>query len=100
MDENCYVEPAHKKVTVEEYQNPRMAWLVISGMGCPNCAGRVRNSLIALYGVTEAIVDHIDGVAEVSFNPRLVSPEALIDAVAGAGNDGRHSYAARYARYG
>lgn len=99
MDENCHVEPAHKKVTAEEYLNRRTALLAISGMGCPNCAGRVRNSLVALYGVTEAVVDHVTGRAEVTFNPTLISLPALTDAVAGAGNDGRHAYQARPVRY-
>jgi copper chaperone CopZ len=63
-------------------------------MGCPNCAARVRNSLLGLKGVTEADVDHLTGTADVEFNPNLVEVSALLEAVAGAGADGRHRYRA------
>jgi copper chaperone CopZ len=61
-------------------------------MGCPNCAARVRNSLISLKGVVDAEVDHTIGMAEVVFNPSLTAIPALIEAVARAGGDGRHEY--------
>lgn len=94
MDENCYVEPLHKKVTLAEYQKTRLALLAVQGMGCPNCAARVHNSLIALDGVTNVRVDHLTGNAQVTFNPDLVAFPALLEAVAQAGNDGRHAYRA------
>lgn len=94
MDENCEVKPLHKKVTAGEYQKTRLALLAVTGMGCSNCAARVRNSLIALYGVTNVMVDHITGNAQVTFNPDLVAFPKLIEAVAQAGNDGRHTYRA------
>ena len=64
-------------------------------MGCPNCAARVRNSLIALTGVVEAYVDHTAGMAQVNFNPNLTNLPALVEAVAQAGGDGRHEYRAQ-----
>lgn len=94
MDENCEVPPLHKKITTEEYQKTHQALLAVTGMGCPNCAARVGNSLIALYGVTNVVVDHLTGKARVTFNPDLVAFPALIEAVAQAGNDGRHAYRA------
>ncbi|MBE2201371.1 MAG: cation transporter [Anaerolinea sp.] len=94
MDENCEVKPQHKKTTAEEYQKTRLAMLVVTGMGCPNCAARVNNSLIALYGVTDVKVNHVIGSAQVTFNPDLVVFPALIEAVAQAGNDGQHAYRA------
>lgn len=95
MDDNCYVEPVQKIVTDEERQKVEMALLTVWGMGCPNCAARVRNSLLSLNGVVSACVDHIAGIAGVVFNPELATEEMLIDAVANAGNDGRHEYGAR-----
>ena len=49
MDENCHVEPITKRLGLDEIQNLQIAFLNISGMGCPNCANRVRNSLISFY---------------------------------------------------
>jgi copper chaperone CopZ len=94
MDENCHVEPMQKIATVEEQQATALIMLGVQGMGCPNCAARVRNSLLRLKGVTEADVDHLTGTADVEFNPNLVAVPALLEAVAQAGNDGRHQYRA------
>ncbi len=94
MDENCHVEPLQKVATVDERTNTTWTLLAVHGMGCPNCANRVRNSLITLNGVIEACVDHVRGLADVEFNPNLVTIPALIDAVARAGSDGRHNYRA------
>src|SRR4030067_1175901 len=98
MDEICHVEPAQKIATVEERHTVDSVVLADWGMGCPNCAARVRNSLLSLHGVTEAYVDHTFGIAEVDFNPELATVEALIGAVARAGNDGRHEYGAQLFR--
>lgn len=43
MDENCHVEPLQKTATPEEQQATTSALLAVGGMGCPNCAARVRN---------------------------------------------------------
>ncbi len=94
MDENCHVEPVQKIATAEEQQATTVMLLGVQGMGCPNCAARVRNSLLGLKGVIEAEVDHATGTADVEFNPKLVTIAALFDAVARAGNDGRHRYQA------
>lgn len=99
MDENCHVEPVEKVATADERQKIETVVLAVSGMGCPNCANRVHNSLISLQGVVDAYVDHTAGAAQVNFNPDLASVEALIGAVASAGgNDGRHEYGARLVR--
>jgi len=95
MDDNCYVEPVQKIITEEERQKVEMALLTVWGMGCPNCAARVRNSLLSLNGVVSADVDQIAGTARVYFNSDLVRVQTLITAVARAGNDGRHEYGAR-----
>lgn len=98
MEENCYVAPVLRIPTTEERQNTQITLLAVTGMGCPSCAMRVRNSLIALNGVVDAYVDHIAGVARVVFNPDLVKIEMLIGATASAGNDGRHKYSAQLLR--
>lgn len=97
MDENCHVEPLQKVATDDERSKTSWTLLAVYGMGCPNCANRVRNSLISLNGVVEAYVDHTMGIADVAFNPDRVTIAALIDAVARAGGDGRHEYRAQLA---
>lgn len=95
MDDNCHVERLEKTASAEERQKVDQALLAVWGMGCPNCANRVRNSLLSLNGVLDASVDHRAGMAQVSFNPTMVSPEALVSAVSRAGGDGRHEYGAQ-----
>ncbi len=92
MEENCHVSPIEKAATKEELTVTQTVRLGVYGMGCPNCAARVRNGLISLTGVVEAAVDHIAGTADVVYNPKLVGVEAMLTAVAHAGNDGKHSY--------
>ena len=92
MDEKCHVEPLEKTPTVEEQRTTTSALLVVGGMGCPNCAARVRNSLLALTGVVEAQVMLETGTADITYNPDLTDVPALLDAVAQAGADGRHHY--------
>lgn len=91
-DANCHVEPIQKISTPEEHQGITTARLAVWGLGCLNCANRVRNNLIAVTGVVEADVDHTTGFAFVEYNPDLVSVPSLLQAVAQAGNDGRHKY--------
>ena len=81
MEHNCHIEPLERKFATAEYQKTDVALLTISGMGCPTCAARVRNSLISLYGVTDVTVNHIAGWARIVFNPDLtVGIPALIEA--------------------
>lgn len=94
MDQNCHVEPIQKTILESVLKNADTTLLAVSGMGCPNCAARVRNGLVSLEGVHHAEI-HLDtGLAEVSFDSGKVTPEMLINAVADAGNDGRHHYEA------
>jgi copper chaperone CopZ len=95
MEDHCYVEPLQKVSTADVQKHAELALLAISGMGCPNCAHRVRNSLLALNGVVDAYVDHSAGIAQVSFTPGIHSIDELISAVASAGHDGRHAYNAK-----
>lgn len=95
MDDNCHVEPVQKIVTDIERNKVETALLAVWGMGCPNCANRVRNSLLSLNGVIHVYVTHEYGFAEVAYNPDLASVELLVGAVAQAGGDGRHEYGAK-----
>lgn len=95
MDENCHVEPITKKPEADEIQNVQIAFLNVWGMGCPNCANRVRNNIVSLKGVVDARVNHMNGKAQIAYNPDIASNNDLITAVIGAGGDGRHEYGAQ-----
>lgn len=56
--------------------------LNIEGMMCPHCEARVQKALMAVPGVTGAVVSHTEGTAAVSGD---ASPEALKKAVTDAG---------------
>lgn len=92
---DCHVEAINKESSSEERASVTDAWLTIRGMRCPNCAIRVRNSLLRLKGMVTVEVDHLSGFAFVRFNPTMVSHDQLTLAVAAAGGDGQHEYVAR-----
>jgi copper chaperone CopZ len=91
---DCHVTPAEKPIEAGALERSEAALLTIEGLGCPRCAARVRNGLLAVDGVVAAMVDHEAGSAAVAFDPELVSTHHLVDAVRAAGDDGRHSYRA------
>jgi copper chaperone CopZ len=92
MDENCHVEPVEKAVTVQQIRAADRAILSVGGMGCPNCAMRIHNSLVAVDGVYRADVYLEFGAADVFYDGRLVSTDILTEAVRRAGNDDHHAY--------
>ncbi len=94
MNDNCHVEPVTKTTPAGLPQKADLALLAIRGMGCNNCAARVRNSLLTLDGVYEVEIYLNLGMAEVSYNSQQVSSRMLTDAVSRAGNDRRHEYLA------
>lgn len=98
MDKSCHVEPRESYADFSELSADYTAYFRIEGMGCQNCANRVKNGLLALQGVHMAEVSLQEGVAGVVYNPDLHSPPALENAIFNAGNDGRHLYYARLSR--
>jgi Cu+-exporting ATPase len=62
--------------------------LVIEGMTCASCVGRVEKALRAVPGVKEASVNLATGLARVRIDAST-AVEALVDAVKGAGYDAR-----------
>jgi copper chaperone CopZ len=51
--------------------------LYISGMVCGGCSGTVQKTLLALQGVTRADVSHVEGTAEVAYDPARVQPAQI-----------------------
>lgn len=95
MSDNCHVEPIQKTALDHVIRSADRILLSVSGMGCPNCATRVRNGLLSLDGVHDAEVMLNMRMAEVYFDEKKVSAKNLIQAIVGAGNDGRHNYQAQ-----
>jgi copper chaperone CopZ len=92
--ENCHVDPVEKTLDRQSIESAVAAYLLVGGMGCANCAMRVRNGLISLEGVFAADVELEQGVAAAAYDPERVTTDDLLQAVAQAGNDGRHHYVA------
>ncbi|MEX2161560.1 MAG: heavy-metal-associated domain-containing protein [Anaerolineales bacterium] len=93
-DSNCHVDPFHKSFDEKDLSLLSKAGLLISGMGCPNCAIRVRNAILQLDGVNWVDVDLPTGKAQVAYDATKISPEKFIPAVATADPQGRHHYQA------
>lgn len=90
--DDCHVEPLEKPVDEAALETAMAAYLAVGGMGCPRCALRVRNGLLSLDGVLLADVFLEAGIATAAYDPTRVRPKDLVQAVANAGNDGRHHY--------
>ena len=95
MEEQCHVEPIQKVACADDLSDARIVALIVRGMGCVNCATRVRNSLLALDGVVSADVDWERELALVDYVPAKTNVDTLLQAVAVAGNDGHHNYYAQ-----
>jgi len=91
----CHVPRYTKHVDASDLAHTYSAFLSVRGMGCPNCAMRVHNSLLQLDGVLSVEVDLERALVHVLFNPSRAVVPSLANAVAAAGNDGRHHYTAQ-----
>jgi copper chaperone CopZ len=92
--ENCYVEPVEKPSDKKALLMAEVTFLSVTGMGCPNCAARVRNGLLNLQDVVYVDIFLERGMATVAYRPETVAVQDLITAVYKSGNDGRHEYRA------
>lgn len=95
MDNPCHVDAIEKESSLVDVNDAIIARLAVQGMGCINCANRVRNSLLAVEGVVSADVDWQSGLALVDYVPAKTTIDALLRAVDTSGNDGRHHYRAQ-----
>ncbi len=95
MNDPCEIKPIQKAIADEELSKIQVSYVAIAGLNCHNCATRVRNALLKTYGVIDAIIDHSDGLGEITYNPHLTNPDQIIDVISMAGGDGIHSYSAQ-----
>lgn len=91
----CPMRPLRKEVDSGRLTDASLVYLLVRGMGCPACAIRVHNALLAVEGVLSAEVSLEPGLARVFYDPAQVTVEALRQAVAAADPDGRHNYRAQ-----
>jgi len=94
-EHNCHVEPVEKPLDKEALKSAMAAYFGVSGMGCQNCAARVRNGLLGVEGVLLSDVFLEKNVAVAAYDPAMVTTEDMLNAVTAAGNDGRHHYEAQ-----
>jgi copper chaperone len=91
-DSNCHVDLFHKPFDERDVSGISKISLSVRGMGCHNCAIRVRNAILRLDGVNWVDVDLETASAIVAYDATQVSPEQFIPAVATADPQGRHHY--------
>lgn len=92
-DHACQVPAIEKPVDSGALESVASALLGVMGMGCPNCAMRVRNALISEAGVLAVEIELRSGLARVAYDPGRATGRTLLAAVAAAGDD-RHCYQA------
>lgn len=73
-----------------------VSYFRVYGLNCPRCASRVATALRQSPGVTNVIVEYPDGLAEVTYDPKKITADALTLAVQAAGDGGHHSYMAEW----
>lgn len=91
---DCRVDPVASRASSELKQKARIQYLALAGMGCPNCANRVRNALLGTQGVVDVEVDLPAGLATVWYRAGAVSLSDMVTAVAEAGQGTHHRYLA------
>lgn len=92
--EKCHVELQHKPLDEAALSGAMAACLAIWGMGCPNCAKRIHNALLALEGVLQVNVVLEQAIATVAYDPQTVSVSDLLRSVAASGRESQHNYRA------
>ena len=58
---------------------------VTTGLHCPSCSMLIQMDVGALEGVQSATADHRSGIAEVTYDPNLISAEDIIGAIVALG---------------
>jgi copper chaperone CopZ len=90
----CHVTPISKEVTVQDLEPTSTIRLALSGLGCINCANRVRNALLSCPSVVDAKVDLGAAQADVWYLPEHIGPLGLTKVVSLAGKGTNHQYRA------
>lgn len=90
----CHIEPFEKPVDNAALSKATVAYLEVSGIGCERCVTRVANSLLRTAGILACAFN--GNIVAVAYDDQTQIIDNLIEAVAAAGNDGRHIYKAAF----
>ena len=91
---HCHVEPIEGGASEAQRRSARVTHLGLAGMGCPNCAHRIRNALLRTPGVVDAEIDLQASLATVWHRPAEADTSDLVVAVANAARGTNHTYLA------
>ena len=91
---DCHVDPVRRRVSEEERGAAQVRYLAVAGMGCPNCANRVRNGLMATSGVVDVQMDLPSALAKIWYDREATTLDDLVSAVGEAGRNTHHRYLA------
>ena len=95
MDQNCHAELVNKTSVTDRFFQADYILLAVQGMGCPNCATCIQESLLMLDGVYSVDVYLNMAMAEVSFDGQKVSAERLVEGVPRCSKDGCYRFYAQ-----
>lgn len=91
----CHVEPIEGTAGSADLDEAVQYTLALAGLGCPNCANRVRNALLRNPGVIEVEIDVQGAIGHVWCRPDSPPTETdLVKAVVGASRGTHHRYLA------
>jgi copper chaperone CopZ len=71
--------------TVQTSASDKSVEIQCAGMTCTGCENSVKNKVKKLEGVKEVIADHSTNVVKASYDPAKTNPEAIKEAITGAG---------------
>jgi copper chaperone CopZ len=86
------VDPVPGRGTEEERRRATVQHMAIAGMGCPNCANRIRNALTATRGLVDVDVDLPGALATVWYRPEGVGVADVTRTIEAAGEGTHHRY--------
>lgn len=91
---DCHVDPAAPQASREQLLGTDYVDLAIAGMGCANCANRIRNELLAQPGILEVEMDVTAGLARVWHVPTDIDVREIVAVVGAVGEGTHHRYLA------
>lgn len=89
-----YSKSQKRKLDEADSPNICTAYLMVWGMGSPDCAVRVYNALSRAKGVVQVGIVLERGVAAAVYDAGSTTPEEIVKAVAEIDCTGRHKYSA------
>lgn len=88
------VEPESSHATPEALSSAATVDLAIAGMGCRNCANRIRNVLLEQPGVLEAELEVARALARVWYDPSRTGVREILSTVDELGERTQHQFLA------